>query len=391
MVDSVGRSPRPLRNLLLVALVATGVALVVRQTSADARVAPTHAAVKPAAARTTKPSATKGAEHFTLTATGEILPHPSVVQHARVFGRATNVPYDFAGLFAPLAKVLQHADLAICHLEVPVAPPGTKLSGYPAFGIPKEIAVGIHDSGWDRCSTVSNHTNDRGTAGIRATLDAFDAAHLGHSGSARTADEAAAIPMVVVKGVHIAHLAYAWGFNGTAPSSPWMANVIDPARILADAHRAKAEGADVVVLSLHWGTEYDSKGSGEQRTLADRLLASPDVDLIIGHGPHVVQPIETYHQKYVLLSLGNLVANQGKKRPNTYDGAIATITFTRGADGRYTAGAPQVRPTWYDASTGRVRVVTTSLADPKLSSIRSSLRASLARTTRVMGRYIVAN
>jgi poly-gamma-glutamate synthesis protein (capsule biosynthesis protein) len=197
------------------------------------------------------------------------------------------------------------------------------------------------------------------------------------------------VPMVDVHGVKVAQLAYAWGFNGASPAAPWMANVIDGDRILADAHHAKAAGANIVVVSLHWGDEYDPKGSGQQRALAERLLASPDIDLIIGHGPHVLQPIATYHHKYALLSLGNIIANQGKKRPTTYDGAIATITFTRAADGTYRSSTPSVQATWYDSASGRVWLVSPALADPQRASIRSSLRASLARTRSVMGAYVV--
>ena len=322
---------------------------------------------------------------FSIAVTGEILPHPSIVDYAARFGSASGRPYDFAPIFADLAPVLKGTDLAICHLEVPVAPPGTELSGYPAFGIPADIGDGIAETGWDRCSTASNHTNDRGTAGIRATLDALDASNVGHSGTARTADEAAALPIVDVRGVPVAHFSYTWGFNGTAPAESWMSDVIDPARILADAAAARAQGAQVVVVSLHWGVEYDTAGSGEQRQLADQLLSSPDVDLIIGHGPHVIQPIVEMHRKYALLSVGNLVANQGRERPRTYDGTIVTFTFERDAAGNYVAAAPHADATWYDRDAGRVRLVSTALGTGIPNWLRDSLSDSRDRTAQVLG------
>jgi poly-gamma-glutamate synthesis protein (capsule biosynthesis protein) len=169
-----------------------------------------------------------------------------------------------------------------------------------------------------------------------------------------------------------------------------MANVIDPALILADAHRARAAGADLVLVSLHWGNEYDPAGSDQQRSLSDQLLASPDIDLIIGHGPHVIQPIQTFHGKYSLLSVGNLVANQGKERPATYDGMVATITFTRGADGRFAAVVgPIIHPTWYDRVAGTVRLVQPSLTDPMLGSLHGALQSSLDRTRAVLGANVV--
>jgi poly-gamma-glutamate capsule biosynthesis protein CapA/YwtB (metallophosphatase superfamily) len=381
MVEPDGtRSPRKLWQLAGLLAVATVVAWAVQVRTPDDRLVSLSTGDQVDAG-----APAPSAQTFTIAVSGEILPHPSVVEHARIAGQASGRPYDFAPMFAALEPLLGGADLAICHLEVPVAPPGSALSGYPNFGIPADIAAGIHAGGWDRCSTVSNHTNDRGTPGIVATLDALDAAQVGHSGSARTPDEGTAIAMVQVSGVQVAHLAYTWGFNGTPPAAPWMAHVIDPARILADARRAREQGAELVVVSMHWGDEYDTTGNAQQRALSDQLLASPDVDLIVGHGPHVIQPVETFHGKYSLLSVGNLVANQGKERPATYDGMVATITFTRGADGRFTAAAPVVHPTWYDRAAGVVRLVQPSLADPLLASQHPALQASLDRTTAVVG------
>jgi poly-gamma-glutamate synthesis protein (capsule biosynthesis protein) len=330
-------------------------------------------------------SAEHAGRSITIMATGEILPHPSVVAHAR-----TGSGYDFAPMFADLAPLLQAADLAICHLEVPVAPDGEALSGYPVFGIPAEIGAGIHTGGWDRCSTASNHSNDKGTAGIAATLNALDGAGVDHSGTARTPEEAARVPIVSVQGLDVAHLSYTWGFNGTAPAQPWMANVIEPSAVLADARAAKAAGADVVVVSLHWGDEYDRVGNEQQRALATELLASADVDLLVGTGPHVLQPILASNGKFALLSLGNVVSNQGAEHPDTYDGAVAAVTFTVAADGTVHSAAPVVRPTWYDAAAGRVRLLPVAVADDALASERSLFEASWARTTAVMGPFVIA-
>lgn len=335
------------------------------------------------------PSTTSLPSTFEIAVTGEILPHPSVVEHARRSAEATGRPHDFAPLFADLRPPLSSADVAICHLEVPVAPPGTELSGYPSFGIPADVADGIAATGWDRCSTASNHSNDRGTAGIVATLDALDRVGVAHSGMARSVDEATSLPIDAIDGVRLAHFSYTWGFNGTPPAETWMVDVIEPARILDDARSARAAGADLVVVSLHWGMEYDTSGSIDQRHLADRLLASPDVDLVVGHGPHVVQPIESMHGKYALLSVGNLVANQGRERPATYDGVVVTTRFTRHGD-RWRADPPQVQPTWYDRDAGRVRLVSTALADPQLTALYDQLSESLRRTEAVVGPFLAA-
>lgn len=325
---------------------------------------------------------------FTIAVTGELLPHPSVVEHAARFGAQRGLPYDFTALFLDVSPAIATTDLGICHLEVPVAPPGRPLSGYPSFAIPAEIADGIRDTGWDRCSTASNHSNDQGTAGIVATLDALDAAQVGHSGMARTAEEAIAVPIADVGGVPVAHLSYTWGLNGTPPAEPWMVDVINPAVIISDAADARSSGAAVVVVSLHWGTEYDTTGSADQRALAEQLLASPNIDLIVGHGPHVLQPVVQFGDEYALLSVGNLVANQGSDKPHTYDGVVATVAFSLGEDGRFHAAPPVVRPTWYDRDAGRVRLVDDALADPGLAAIHGQLEASAERTRAIMAPYV---
>ncbi|WP_255347162.1 CapA family protein [Cellulomonas sp. KRMCY2] len=124
---------------------------------------------------------------FTLVAAGDVLLHEPVIGSAR-----TADGYDFAPLLAPIQPWVAGADLALCHLEVPIAPPGTPTSGYPMFGAPVEITASLAANGWDGCSTASNHSVDRGLAGVVTTLDALDAAGLGHVGTARTAEEAAA-------------------------------------------------------------------------------------------------------------------------------------------------------------------------------------------------------
>ena len=126
--------------------------------------------------------------------------------------------YNFAPMFAPTKPYLQGADIAICHLEVPVAPPGTKTSTYPMFGAPAKLVADLGDAGWDGCSTASNHSVDRGFAGIKATLNAFQKADMGHAGTARTKDESTQVQFYdVVEGgrtVKVAHIAYAYGLNG---------------------------------------------------------------------------------------------------------------------------------------------------------------------------------
>jgi poly-gamma-glutamate synthesis protein (capsule biosynthesis protein) len=328
--------------------------------------------------------------HITLAFTGDTLLHQPVVRAAAI---ATG-GYDFSPMFAEVAPMLSAVDLAVCHLETPIAPPSEPLSTYPLYGVPTEIAVGLAAAGYDRCSTASNHTMDRGVAGIDATVTALAAAGLGQSGMARTPEEAVP-PIVEVNGVRVAHLSYTFGFNGLRlpPDEPWRSNTIDPATIIAAAHDARVRGAEVVVASLHWGTEGSSRVTPFQRSVAEAITASGEVDLIVGHHAHVVQQIEQINGRWVVFGLGNILSNlpTGREWPaSTQDGVIVTIGLTLDASGAVAVEQPIAFPTWVDRKHGFViRLVQADLLDPTLPlDVQAQLAESLRRTADIIGPFV---
>ena len=125
---------------------------------------------------------------------------------------------------------------------------------------------------------------DQGVAGVGATLEALDQAGVQHAGTARSAAEAGHLEIHDVRGVPVAHLSYTYGTNGNPvpASQPWLVKVTAVPRILAEAQQAKLAGARFVLVSMHWGSEYQTQPTAEQRAQAAALLASPDVDLILG-------------------------------------------------------------------------------------------------------------
>ena len=146
--------------------------------------------------------------------------------------------------------------------------PTTRTSrGIPLFNAPREVAQAIAYAGYEGCSTASNHSIDQGVQGAAETLDVLDAAGVGHAGTARNADEAANPRLYRVGEVMVGHLSYTYWLNGLSPPSgqEWVANVIDQSAILAEAGRARAEGADLVVVSLHWGVEYQVRSHVRHR------------------------------------------------------------------------------------------------------------------------------
>ncbi|MEU0795298.1 CapA family protein [Amycolatopsis sp. NPDC005961] len=281
---------------------------------------------------------------FSVVATGDVLIHPALTEQAEADGGGK---IDYRPLLAGIKPLISGADLGICHLETPLAPEGGPYSGYPSFSAPPEIADALKDTGYDTCSTSSNHTIDQGADGVKRTLDKLDATGIKHTGSARSAAEAAKPLILDVHGVKVAQVSYAFGFNGikVPAGKPWLANQIDVDDVLASARKAREAGAQVVIASLHWGVEYQHDPTAEQRSQAKKLLASDDIDLIVGHHAHVVQPFEKIGDKWVAYGLGNSVARHSEPRGDTEEGAAARFRFVRDGD-RWKVDKAEYIPTY---------------------------------------------
>jgi poly-gamma-glutamate synthesis protein (capsule biosynthesis protein) len=305
------------------------------------------------------PPTTAPPRSFTLVAAGDVLLHGALWDQARADAAAAGLPgHDFRPLLAGVKPLVSGADVAVCHLETPLAPAGGPYAGYPAFSVPPEIAPALAATGFDACSTASNHTYDRGADGVDRTLAGLDAAGIRHAGSARDPAEAAAVTLVPAGSARLALLSYTYGFNGIDPpgGQAWRSNPIDEARIRADAARARDAGADVVVVALHWGLEYQHEPNEQQRTLGPALVRSPDVDLVLGHHAHVVQPIEHVDGEWVVYGMGNFVAHQSTARPRTEEGLLVRFTFTEG-EGGWHATAAEYAPLLVERAAPPVRLV----------------------------------
>jgi poly-gamma-glutamate synthesis protein (capsule biosynthesis protein) len=326
---------------------------------------------------------------FTLIASGDVLPHGPVLERARAYGRRVGESNDFRPMFADLRPIVAGADLAVCHLEVPLSRNTEHISSWPAFNAPPQLARALRWAGYDACSTASNHSMDQGPAGIAATLEVMDAAGLRHAGMARNPNEAQASTIVVVRGLRVGLLSYTYGLNSgrLPPGRPWLVKTIDPRRIIADARAARQAGAQFIVVLLHWGQEYQSTPTPFQREVAKRLLAAPEVDLILGHHVHVVQPIERVGRKWVAYGMGNSLSNQTPSccAAGSQDGVLVKVTVAEQA-GRLSVREVGYVPTWVEHPSFRIRPVPTALANRSLSpASRRALEASRDRTRRAVG------
>lgn len=309
-------------------------------------------------------------------------------------GIESTPPADFSPMFADVEPLIAGVDLAVCHLESPVAPPGEEYSTHPRYGAPAEIVDGVAAAGFDHCSTASNHTFDRGIPSLEATVHRFDTVGITQHGMARTPDEIEP-RLLDVDGTVVAHMSYSYGWDvGQRPADePWRALLIDPERIITDATLARERGAEFVMISLHWGTSGSSAVSTAQRELVDLLGPTGLVDLIVGHHAHVVQPIEKVNDMWVAYGLGNVLSNlptiDSIWGPETQDGVILTVEVDRSGDTPLVSDLAII-PTWVDKDAGWViRDVQAGRADPDLARIHGSLEQSLKRTGDVLADWII--
>ncbi len=298
-------------------------------------------------------------------------------------------------MFGDIAPLLEQTDLAVCHLETPIAPEGERFSTAPLYGVPPEVVDAIAAAGFDHCSTASNHALDRGTAGIDRTIEVLEEAGLTQSGMARTPAEIS--PRIVeVDGLGIALLSYTWSFNGIPlpRGQRWRSAAIDPDRILADAATARELGAELVVVSLHWGAEQRPEPTRYQLDIADRITEPGIIDVVIGHHAHVLQPIEQVNGTWVLYGLGNILSNLPATPSWTrasQDAAVAVVPIDIDAAGAVTVARPEIHPTWVDKDAEwTIRLVADELRRTDLSDgRRAALEASWERTIDVVGRFVV--
>lgn len=294
------------------------------------------------------PASTPAPRRITIAAAGDVLLHRRVTQVART----TDGGYDFTPMVAEIEPWISTADLAICHLEGTLGTDPAAFQFYPRFVGPAEIAPALAGAGWDVCSTAGNHSLDAGGAGVDSTLDVLDAAGVHHDGTARASwERRPGLYRVGDPAVEVAHMSYTESTNGLPlpPDRPWAVNLIDADTILADAAAARESGAELVVVSLHWGAENQVDPTPAQRSLARTLLESRLVDLILGSHVHVVQPVEQIDGRWVVYGMGNHLSNQNSQYGPEYfateDGVVVLATATEQPDGSFAVDLA-FAPTW---------------------------------------------
>jgi hypothetical protein len=265
---------------------------------------------------------------------GDVIPHEPVRAAAEAAGGGVE---GWGSLLADVSDVFKGADFGFVNLETPVAPAHSKGSKPFMFDAPVALPEALKANGIKIVSFANNHVMDQGWAGFAETRDHLKEIGLQFAGSGDTAGQTWQPLVVESNGIKVGWLGMTRWLNGNRnpdkddqphvnffpyPGESGGAPGADESQVLAAVKAAKAQ-CDILVISIHWGTEYAPAPRPEDVEIAHKMLDA-GASVIVGHHPHVLQPIETYttndgRMAVIFYSLGNFLSNQSR---NYVDGLM---------------------------------------------------------------------
>jgi poly-gamma-glutamate synthesis protein (capsule biosynthesis protein) len=326
-----------------------------------------------------------------LLAVGDAIPHEALLANAAIHG--------WPAVYAEIAPVIAGGDLAILNLESPSAPGVPAATGPIAFDAPPEMLIALRDAGFDAVSQANNHAWDQGAEGIVETMGQLDVAGLAHVGTGATCGDAAHPKMLLLGDVSIG-----WISATRVHNYPWMngradrpcANELTSAGVAAGVAEARAQGAELVVLSAHWGEEYQTSPTAGDEAFARSFIAS-GVDVILGHHPHVLQRVDWVESEgrrgLVAWSLGNFATAQGlgthpgETAALRRDGVVLDITVER-VNGVGTVTGATAIPTTIERACGGVGLRVVRLDHPGAPSCAAEYALRYASAREALGEWL---
>ncbi|ALX49165.1 CapA family protein [Lentibacillus amyloliquefaciens] len=250
-------------------------------------------------------------KEITLSAIGDMLIHSRVYEDAR-----TDDGFNFMPMLEKVKPYLNDSTIAFANQETMIGGEALGLSSYPAFNSPFAVGDALKKAGVDVVSIANNHTLDRGEKAIMNATNHWEKIDMMYTGAYKSeADRNKLRVYETDEGISVAFLAYTYGTNGIpVPNGKGhLVNLIDKKVMSKRIEKAKQQ-ADAVVLSLHYGPQYERMPSAGQKDLV-QFAANEGVDVVLGHHPHVLQPIDWVegnngHQTLVAYSLGNFLSGQ---------------------------------------------------------------------------------
>lgn len=263
--------------------------------------------------------------------------------------------YDFTPFFEEVKPILAQGDWVMANLETPIAGKEFGYSGYPTFNAPTELAEALRGAGFNLLSTANNHSLDKGEKGLLKTLEHLKELGFVTVGTAASQGEADMPVISEQNGIRMGLLSYTYGTNGIPipEGKPYLVSLIDEEQIKSDIQKLRDSGADVVTIALHFGNEYQTTPTEEQKRLARALIAA-GADIIAGSHPHVIQPYEVLEttdsngqskKALIIYSMGNFISNQ---RGDSKDyGVIFKVGIRKNVtEGITTLTDVEAIPTW---------------------------------------------
>lgn len=269
-----------------------------------------------------------------ITCVGDNLIHPWILKYEDT--------YEY--LYCNIKDEIENADIAVVNQETMFVKDEEQISDFPRMGTTEKVGDALIEAGFDVICLANNHSLDKGVEGIENTVDYWERHYNEESQSpicigANIVPESMPYKDVTFyekNGIHFALLNYTYGTNGIpAPDNnkQIIERTTDEARMLKQIDYARAK-ADVVMVFVHWGTEYKEMPDNEQLRLKD-LFYQHGVDIVVGSHPHIIQPVEMIkgknHEMLIFYSLGNFVSGQNK--PERLIGGMGKMKINKSSDG----------------------------------------------------------
>lgn len=241
-----------------------------------------------------------------LVMVGDALIHSAIYEDAY-----DGTSYDFKPMLREIKPLLKDYDLKYYNQETILGGVELGLSNYPRFNSPYEVGDAFIDAGFNLVSLATNHTMDKGERGVINSLNYWNSKdNVYTAGSYLSKEDRDKVIIKEINGITYTFFSYTTWTNGleTPLGKEYLNNVYDPVKVKEDIEKVRDQ-VDVVIVAMHWGTEYSTTVSSTQQEIAT-YLASLGVDIIIGSHPHVVEPIAFIGKTMVIYSLGNFISDQ---------------------------------------------------------------------------------
>ncbi len=288
---------------------------------------------------------------FSFIAAGDNMAYYGNVRDAKRNAEGTDLGYDFRPSYTSIKPLVEEHDLAFINQETLMCGEGFELSYYPRFNVPQQLGDAVVDAGFDIIGLANNHMLDKGESGFLANLDYWEKQPVTLIGAYRNRESFDNIAVIEQNGISIALLSFTYGTNGLSlPSGsevyiPYIDNEVLAAKV------SEAETlADITIVSMHWGNEFTFRVNDSQREAA-QVICENGGDVIIGHHPHCIQPVEWIesgdNKTLCVYSLGNFMSEM-EKDYKILGGMMSFTVEKLGEDGKAEVKEPIFIPTVFD-------------------------------------------